>query len=157
KREGCTQNGYTPTEGGVPKAGTPYTQNGDTFTESTSENTGLKEINTDLPPAAKSALPAALDAGSSIKNAPSRTGRANQKKIKSPVRQGERVLYDDLTHLGKCVVDICGRDTNMAVTPNLTGAQADALAAEYEVSFKGEVFSVTPDDLFESDPLYKQW
>lgn len=152
------QNVGSPAEGGYRQnVGSGYRQNDDTFTyNQISDSQDPDKNDPDLPQAAKSGSPAALDAGSQFSGI-SRRNRGEEKRVKVEGEEKRRIGIDDLSELGRFLLQQCGRGTHYSVSPFLTGAQADALAAEYEVPHKGQLHLLTPDDLFESDPYYRQW
>lgn len=104
--------------------------------------------------AAKTGLPAALP--SVLPSVPPRK-RSEEKRVKSEEQSQTRIPLDDLTPLGKEIIALCGKGTALAVKPFLTQAQADKLSEEYSVPYKGENYLLTPDDLYESEPLYRAW
>lgn len=152
------QNAHTSAEqGGGQIAHTTGGQIAHPFTDTTIPDTQDPDKNDpDLPQAAKSGSPAALDAGSQFSGI-SRRNRGEEKRVKVEGEEKRRIGIDDLSELGRFLLQQCGRGTHYSVSPFLTGAQADALAAEYEVPHKGQLHLLTPDDLFESDPYYRQW
>src|SRR5690606_20769008 len=84
--------------------------------------------------------------------------RANKKKTS---KRDKNISYASLSKLGKFLVTLSNKGANIpesTQTKTLTARQAEALATE--VSFyhtNGEYITVSPNDLFDAEPLMEKW
>src|SRR5690606_27251588 len=85
----------------------------------------------------------------------------DEHKAGTPTAGDENLPYADLSMLGKFLVMLSNRGAQLPEdtgTKTLTAKQSAALATEIDFFHdNGQHITISPDELFETDPLFKTW